>query len=178
MGTSRNGAAHPPSSSARPWFIGLAVLGLVVIVVAWLLQGPSTPDGDGAGGAAEEAVAETEALRLTGVQLTSVEDGIDPTTGLPTTELERVTAGDGARLWVQFTYTGDQPGQDALVVRWYREDEEIFQSSWRLPQPVENHNVALGASYTEQPGSYRAEVLLDEQVLHTTTFEVEPQPST
>lgn len=141
---------------------------VLVVVVAWVLW--ALRDTDGADGG---VVATTEGLDLTGVQLTSVEDGIDPTTGLPTEERSSYEVGEGARLWVQFTYTGDDPGRDALHVRWYREGEEVFQSSWRLPQPVENHNVALGSSYTEEAGSYRVEVLLNDEVLATETFSVE-----
>ena len=157
----------------------VALLAVVAVVAVWLLlqRDPGSSGsaaGDGSGDAGETAVvAETDALQLTGVQLTDVEDGIEPATGLPTAERDSYEAGEGARLWVQFTYTGDEPGQDAVFVRWYREGEEIFQSSWRLPQPVENHNVALGASYTEEPGSYRVEVLLNDEVLHTINFTVE-----
>lgn len=175
------GTEAPEATGGRPrrvvWVL-LVVLLAAVAVVVWSLvgsdsDGSSDPAGEGdAAGDTPAAVARTAALELTGVQLTTVADGIDPATGLPTAERERYDAGEGARLWVQFTYTGDAPGQDALYVRWYREGEEIFQSSWRLPQPVENHNVALGASYTEEVGNYRVEVLLNEDVLHTINFEV------
>ena len=161
----------------RVVWVLLVVLAAVVAVVVWSLlgdDGGGSTDAAAGGGTGDTpaAVAQTDAIELTGVQLTSVEDGIDPATGLPTAERERYDTGEGARLWVQFTYTGDQPGQDALYVRWYRDGEEIFQSSWRLPQPVENHNVALGASYTEEAGNYRVEVVLNDEVLHTTNFEV------
>ena len=166
-------AAEPKLGRARRRWALVAVLGLVLVAVAWLLlRDPAGPDDAADADEAGAVVAQTDALQLTGVQLTSVEDGIDPSTGLPTTERERYDVGEGARLWVQFTYTGEQPGQDALFVRWYRDGEEVFQSSWRLPQPVENHNVALGASYTEEPGNYRVEVLLNDEVLYTTNFAV------
>lgn len=154
----------------------LPVIGLIAVVLVaavWLLQRDDRSAGDIGTGEAGEVLVEREALALTGVQLTSVDDGIDPATGLPTEERERYEAGEGARLWVQFTYTGDAPGRDSLFVRWFRDGQEIFQSSWRLPQPVENHNVALGASYTEDPGSYRVEVLLNDEVLHTSNFVVD-----
>lgn len=148
------------------------VLGLLVVVLAagavWFLtQGDPGADT----GAVTDVVRDD--LALTGVQLTSIEAGIDPATGLPTQERRTYSTGEGARLWVQFTYTGDEPGQDALFVRWYRDDTEIFQSSWRLPQPVENHNVALGASYMEEAGTYRVDVLLNDEVLQSRTFDVE-----
>ena len=144
------------------------LVGVVAVValaaVLWVVDGR-------VGG--EDVDVERDGVALTGVQLTTVEDGIDPATGLPTTERDAYEVGEGARLWVQFTYTGDAPGQDALFVRWYRDGTEIFQSSWRLPQPVENHNVALGASYMDEPGAYRVEVLLNDEVLHTENFTVE-----
>ena len=161
----------PHRRRRRLLYVVLAVIAVVAVgVIVWLAQDDGASDdaaGDGA------AVAATDALELTGVQLTSVEDGIDPATGLPTDERDSYEAGEGARLWVQFTYTGDEPGRDVVFVRWYRDGEEVFQSSWRLPQPVENHNVALGASYTEQPGAYRVEVLLNDELLHTENFRVE-----
>lgn len=154
-------------SRRRTLIIGLAAVGVLALVAAaLLLRGDAGPGGDGG------PVAEQGGVALSGVQLTDVDGGIDPATGLPTSERDAYETGEGARLWVQFTYTGDAPGQDALFVRWYRDGTEIFQSSWRLPQPVENHNVALGASYTEEPGAYRVEVLLNDEVLHTENFRV------
>ena len=142
---------------------------LVALGAAWFL---TQRDGGIGGGDASGAVTRDE-LALTGVQLTSLDGGVDPATGLPTDERDSYATGEGARLWVQFEYTGDAPGQDALFVRWYRDGTEIFQSSWRLPQPVENHNVALGASYMDEAGAYRVEVLLNEEVLQTRNFTVE-----
>ncbi len=149
----------------RMLLVGAVLLVVAVAVAAGLLARGET------GG--DDPTTTVDGISLTGVQLTDVEGGIDPATGLPTTERESYEAGEGARLWVQFTYTGESPGQDALFVRWYRDGTEVFQSSWRLPQPVENHNVALGASYTEEPGAYRVEVLLNDELLHTENFTVE-----
>lgn len=149
----------------------LLVVGAVVLVAVLVGVFLATRGGDAGGDGT--AVADREGLALTGVQLTDVDGGIDPATGLPTTDRDTYAVGEGARLWVQFTYEGDAPGQDALFVRWYRDGSEIFQSSWRLPQPVENHNVALGSSYTQEPGAYRVEVALGDEVLHTANFTVD-----
>lgn len=155
----------------RRLLLAFALVALAAVVLVVALR-PGGQDGPLAGPADGETV-EAGDVQLTGAQLTSLEDGIDPATGLPTDERSSYERGEGARLWVQFTYTGDEPGRDSLFVRWYRDGEEVFSSAWRLPQPVENHNVALGAAETEEPGAYRVEVLVNDEVLRTINFEVE-----
>ncbi len=172
-------ASHGPSRGRRLLVIGLAVL-VVVLVVAIALSrrdgSPSVTDEGGVvtttDGETRRAIAERDGLILTGVQLTDVDGGIDPATGLPTSERSSFETGEGARLWVQFTYEGSST-RDSVVVIWYRDSEEVFRSSWRLPQTVENHNVALGAADTAESGNYRVEVTLNgTEVLHTVNFRV------
>lgn len=120
-----------------------------------------------------EPLATVDGFVLIDAQLT---DEIDPATGGPGARLDAIDAGTPARVWLSFDDAAAAAGKDSLFVSFVRVDSgadtELFRTSFRLPQPTGQQNVALGASETDVAGSYRALIEFNEVLLHVIEFEV------
>ena len=103
-----------------------------------------------------------------------VTDTIDAQTGEPGAARDVFTAGTAVHVWIEFTYDGGS--DDGLIVSWFRGDERVSSSTFRLPQPTAHVVATLGAGETAAPGDYRVEVTVglpaDADELVTLPFEV------
>ncbi len=156
------------------WAGVLVVVLAVVAFAVWRTVG-GTGGGDdtvvGADGEPVEVLARTDGFVLTGAVVT---DEIDPATGEPGEPRSTFDAGEPVRFWLSFDDTGAEAGRDTLFVVFTHEgvDEPLFRAPFRLPQPTGQQNVTLGAGQTGEPGTYRVTVLVDDQELYRTSFDV------
>lgn len=186
-----------PRRSLTPILTGVGVLGVLVLLVGGLyytmIEGGSAPvarsvdaseetdpseataaaEGEvaaDAGAAAAPAPAGTEQLaNVEGVlQLTDAtlreDNGGQP--GEPATTF---TAGQKVSLWLAFDYTSRE-ATDNLGVVWLKEDQELTRSSFGLTSEVQM--TAMAAPALEEPGTYHAEISLNDQIIHTVSFDV------
>lgn len=122
------------------------------------LEGPAAP-------AAEEAVlAHVEGvLDITGA---TFREDLAGTPGEPATSF---AAGKTIAMQLDFEYVERDAG-DALGVAWFRDTSELERSEFGLTAGPQSTSVP--GPVLDQPGAYRAEVLLNDEVLTTVPFDV------
>lgn len=141
---------RPERATRAALFVVLAVLLAAVIAVALLAGGPGA---NACEPAADQPVCVVEA-RLTHV----IDASGNP--GAPRSVFE---LGEPVRLW--FRYETLDPRRSYTVdYVWLREDELLYAAGFPLP-PVGRVNLTLAQAVIEEPGDYRVEVRLGDDVL-------------
>lgn len=152
----------------------LLAVGLLAVLATVLLFASRFRDSqDDAGGASQREPPTSPIAVVQGVLTLEdvvLTDQVDEP-GLPGAPQDVFLPGQPARLWMNFDYTGDTSG-DALLVIWYRDDVEVFRSSVALPQPSGQATMTLAASATQEPGPYRADIVVRQVVAASVDFEV------
>lgn len=123
------------------------------------LEGPVPP----AAPDAEEAVVVEGVIDITG---TTLAEDLAGEPGAPATSFP---TGKTIAMWLDFESV-ERDAADALGVAWFRDTTELTRSEFPLtPGP---QSTSVPGPVLDQPGAYRAEVLLNGQVLTTVPFDV------
>lgn len=179
-----------------PAVIGMGVVGVLVLLAGGLYftftereaaapvaperavppaAGEAAPDADAE--AAADAGAEAAPAAASGEQLANVE-GVLQLTDATLREVSNGHSGDPATsfasgqnvsLWLAFDYTSREAADDLGVI-WFKGDQELTRSSFGLTSEVQM--TAMAAPALEEPGSYRADISLNDEVIHSVSFEV------
>lgn len=83
------------------------------------------------------------------------------------------TTGQQVSLWLEFEYAG-RSAEDRLGAVWYRDGQEIARSDFGLTTGGQRTSIA--APPLTEPGPYRADVVLNDEVIGAVRFDVAPPP--
>jgi hypothetical protein len=184
---------RPRSNTLRNWSIGIVTVGLVALLGGGLAIMTAERDEAAVGASEGEvapadvpdpalqpeagvAVADAGALtamapmasiegRLT-LSAAALYDGAAPDAPVATSFL----TGAPVVLRLAYAYGEAEPG-DALRVVWYRDNTEFARNDLPLTPDGEEHP-ELPAPVLDQPGPHRADVTLNDEVVHSIRFDV------
>lgn len=122
------------------------------------LEGPAAPAAEQASAATVEGV-----LDITGA---TIREDLAGQPGDPATSF---ATGTTIGMWLDFEYVAHESG-DKLGVAWFRDTTELTRSDFDLSAGPQSRS--LPGPVLDQPGTYRAEVWLNDEVLTLVPFDV------
>lgn len=163
-----SGGADEVAEARRGRTLAAVGLGIAVLLAVGLLLLGRPQVGFSPSGASAGIVRVEDVVTIDAAVLGSGDEAQPPER--PVSEL---AAGGGAALHLR--YAEERAGLgDALGVVWYRDEAELYRSSWRLAEPLGSWRAELPPHATTAAGSYRADVVVNGSVVHSVPFVVMP----
>jgi len=180
-GLSRRAAASGPASGLRgraPVLVGVALAAMMaggVLVTAGQTAERNAADPEPS--ATESAPAPSPSATPTAPGIPGLFDLRNAvlteavTDGRPGSAETAFSPSQDANLWMAYAYLGST-GTDRLGVLWYRGEEVVFRDIFPLDQENGQRVSTLAAAAKGNPGRYRADIFVNDQVVATVAFEV------